>query len=54
MTLFSCGMSLRKVVFPVNFVAGLTCHYYLILVNDQNFHFVSFYNHELSILLWIP
>lgn len=52
---FSCSVSLRKVMFPVNFAAGLISHYYLILTNGwADFHFVSYYSHELIILLWIP
>lgn len=55
MTLFSCSMPLREAMFSVNVAAGLICHCYLILMNGwADFYFVSFYSHELNLLLWIP
>ena len=48
MTLFSCSVSLREAMFPVNFVAGRSRCCYLILMNDRDFHFVSFCSHKLS------
>ena len=48
MTLFSCSMSLREAVFPVNFVAGRSRCCHLILMNDKDFHFVSVCSHKLS------
>ena len=48
MTLFSSSVSLREAMFPVNFVAGRSRCCYLILMNDRDFHFVSFCSHKLS------